>query len=311
MSKNEECQELKNIKYKSMLQNSKKSDDIDDSLSFDYDIDSGDSSSFGKNLENLLKDDYIIEDNLKVHSKDSKDLFKLSQNVLKSFKNRAKNGKPIGVIIIDDVSFKKQVDTLNALNITLTMSFLPSTPIHPNSTKLAHSTKNAMIHLPLEALNFGNEETDTLRVGDSYEVIENRIKSLREDFPHLNYVNNHTGSKFSSNYRAVKHLVKAMTKYNFRLLDSKTSPKSKIRGVLKEFKEPYFVRDVFIDNEADVQYIKKQIRLAIKKAKSKGYVVIIGHPRVDTIRALRELRGELSELNLISVDELYSYVLGR
>ena len=209
------------------MQSVEKTDSIKEQSSLEVDsLENVDTINRG--LKHIL-DSSPIDDNIKIYGK--KDLFRYSQNKLELLKYSSK--KPIGVLIIDDVSFKKQVDALNNLNIPLTMAFLPSTHIHPHSTQLANRTKDAIIHLPLEANSYKKEETNTLRVTDSYSVILNRVKQLREDFPNIKYINNHTGSKFSSNYRSVKHLVTAMKKYNFILLDSKTSSKSKIKTVFK------------------------------------------------------------------------------
>ena len=48
----------------------------------------------------------------------------------------------------------------------------------------------------------------------------------------------------------------------------------------------------------------------LKKAKRKGYVVIIGHPKKETIIALRQSRPSLMELELMSVSEFFAFILG-
>ena len=64
-------------------------------------------------------------------------------------------------IIFDDVSFAGDVKQIKALNIPVTMSFLPPTSRHPDSAKLAADEPYYMVHLPMEAMNFNSPEKST------------------------------------------------------------------------------------------------------------------------------------------------------
>ena len=75
-----------------------------------------------------------------------------------------------------------------------------------------------MIHLPLEALNFHQNGHHLLLSTDTKETIEGKIKTLKKDFPNLTYVNNHIGSKFTQNERAMKFLLEALNQEGMLLL---------------------------------------------------------------------------------------------
>ena len=276
-------------------------------------------NDFNKTEKNLSKILNIFDEDInKSYINEKKEELKLSKNIkinnkkLK-YKHKFKDyfKKPTLVIIIDDVSFKWQVEKIKSLNLNLTMSFLPSTKKHSSSTMLANEQDFSMIHLPLEANNFSAEEEVTLSVFDDYEKIEVFMKKMRKDFPKVRYINNHTGSRFTSNYEAVKRLLKACLKYNFVLLDSKTSANSKIKIVSKELNMPYIARDVFIDNENSIAYIKNQIKLATRIAKKNGLAVVIGHPKDKTIEALKMSKDLFKGFNLINVGDLYNIVYKR
>jgi len=63
-------------------------------------------------------------------------------------------------------------------------------------------------------------------------------------------------------------------------LDSRTSSKSKIGKIAKEFHRAYIYRDVFIDNVKNSSYILKQLQKGVKLAKKRGFAVVIGHPHM-------------------------------
>jgi len=147
--------------------------------------------------------------------------------------------KPKLAIIIDDVSLATQVRKIKSIGIPLTLSFFPPKSTRPNSAKLASHERVYMVHLPMEAYNFTAEEPLTLRVKDSQKIITHRIKEIKRLFPRVRYINNHTGSKFTSNEVAVNRLIYALNKYNIHFIDSRTTAKTKAPKVMKNFGYKY------------------------------------------------------------------------
>jgi polysaccharide deacetylase 2 family uncharacterized protein YibQ len=184
------------------------------------------------------------------------------------------------------------------------ISFFPVTKKHPQTARLARKEPFYMVHLPLEAMNFSAEEPLTLRVNDSMATMEKRLRSIKKDFPRLRYVNNHTGSKFTSDYKAVSKLYKAARKHNIDIVDSRTIASTQLPEVYKDFNRKLLSRDVFLDHKADVNYICGQIKLAVNTAIHNGKAIAIGHPRRDTIKALKECKSYLNEVNLVYLFEL-------
>ncbi len=103
---------------------------------------------------------------------------------------------------------------------------MPPTKMHPNSAKITKNLPFYMIHFPLEATSFRGEETDTLHIGDSYEKIETRVAQIRKWYPDAKYTNNHTGSKFTAHEESMDKLFKALVKYDFIFMDSRTTGKT-------------------------------------------------------------------------------------
>ncbi len=207
-------------------------------------------------------------------------------------------------IIIDDVSFKRDVRAIKQLKLPLTMSFLPPSKRHPDSAKLAQHESFYMVHLPLEAMNFSSEEPFTLHVNDSQKEIQNRIKSIVKLFPRVKYINNHTGSKFTANESAVNRLIYTLRQDGIMFIDSRTTAQTKVPQVMKNYGAPYVARDVFLDHESDLSYIKKQIEVAVNKAKKHGSAIAIGHPRPETLQALAESKALFKDVELVRIDGL-------
>lgn len=212
--------------------------------------------------------------------------------------------KPKLAIIIDDVSFAHDVASIKALHMPLTMSFLPPSPAHPDSALLASEEKLYMVHLPLEAMHFSAEEPITLRVSDSNAIIKQRVKQVKALFPRAYYVNNHTGSRFTSDRRAIEDLIVALSKEGIGFLDSRTTAETKVPDVMAFMGKPYIARDVFLDHESDIPYIEKQIKKAIAKAKKHGSAIAIGHPRKETLQALKNSIGVLESVELVYVNKV-------
>ena len=209
------------------------------------------------------------------------------------------------VILIDDVSTKAQKDKILNIGYTVNMAFLPPTKTHKDSASIAQNLPFYMIHFPMQASSaFKGEEINTLKITDSYETIEKRVKQLRDWYPNAIYTNNHTGSVFTENEEAVDKLFRALKKYNFIFVDSRTSAKSVIKKYAKKYDMPYIVRNTFIDNDRDYKSIQTQIIKAIEIAKKQGYAIAIGHPHDITLKVLKESKHLLKDVEPIYMNKL-------
>ncbi len=213
-------------------------------------------------------------------------------------------GKPKLAIIIDDVSFLYQVEQIQKIPYKVTPSFFPPTKVHPDTIKLSHRFKFAMIHLPLEAIGYIHPEPQTLLVGSSKKEIRDRIDEIKREFPQIHYYNNHTGSKFTSNLRDMRYLISYMNSKNLHFVDSRTTAATKAGEVCKALHIRLLSRDVFLDNVAKRKDIIEQLKKAVKIAKKNGYAIAIGHPHKNTLKTLIEAKPYLKGVEMVYVNEL-------
>ncbi|HED6142641.1 TPA: divergent polysaccharide deacetylase family protein [Campylobacter coli] len=243
----------------------------------------------------------IIDGNL---SKIDENLSK-EENLTKDM-NLSKTKQARLAIIIDDMANISQVRALQALKLKLIPSFFPPDKNHIDTPKLALKFDFYMVHLPLAAMNYTKPELDTLNPSDSEKRIFKKIQQVKKDFKDLKFINNHTGSLFTSDEKAMKKLYKAFEKEELIFVDSKTIASSKAPKVAKALGQIYIQRDVFLDNRDDVAYIKNQLIEAVRLAKQKGFAIAIGHPRKNTFKALEQSKDLLKSVELVYLSEIYA-----
>jgi len=215
-------------------------------------------------------------------------------------------GKPKLVIIIDDVSSSRQLKRIKALDIKVTPSIFPPSELSMKSHRLAKGLKHYMIHLPMESGSKQfNKQYKTLKTTFTKAQMEARAKELRKLFPTARYINNHTGSVYTDDYKAMHTLYTALRKEGFVFVDSRTIASTKVPKIADQFGDAYVGRNIFIDNEHTVPYIHAQLRKAVKMAKKNGYAIAIGHPHKMTMKALASAGNIFKEVELLYIDELY------
>lgn len=215
-------------------------------------------------------------------------------------------GKPKLVIIIDDVSTSAQLKRIKALDIKVTPSIFPPSELSMKSHKLAKGLDHYMIHLPMESGSKQfNKQFKTLKTTHTKVQVEARAKELRKLFPTARYINNHTGSVYTDDYKAMQTLYTALREEGFVFVDSRTIASTKVPKIADRFGDAYVGRNIFIDNEHTVSYIHVQLRKAVEMAKKNGYAIAIGHPHKVTMKALASARNIFKEVELLYLDEIY------
>ena len=222
--------------------------------------------------------------------------------------HKAPNGGPKLAIIMDDISTNAQASELKKLSIKVTPSIFPPEKEHPKSAELAKEFSVYMVHLPLQALNYTNEKANTLRTGDSKEKISQRIKDIKNDFKDVKYINNHTGSGFTSDFKSTLALLDELKNSEIYFIDSLTTNKSTVLDASKKLGLKYAYRDVFLDNEQNVSKILKMINKAVAVAKKDGVAIAICHPYKSTFEALKIAQKDaFNGVEVVYVDKIYEH----
>lgn len=229
-------------------------------------------------------------------------------------KSTCKRTSPQLAIIIDDVNSFAQIKAIQNINYKITPSIFPRSKDAEDTPKLAPKIPFYMVHLPLEAQNFYQKGHQWLFVGDSKEKMEKFITQIKEDFPNLSYINNHTGSKFTQDKESMDKLLQILAKHSINFLDSKTATNTATsefyathkNALLNPCQKEFLQRDIFLDNELDIAKITKNLIDSVKLAKQKGYAIAIAHPHKETFLALKNAESFLknSGVELVYVNEI-------
>lgn len=220
-------------------------------------------------------------------------------------KKQAQKQKPKLAIIMDDMAYKSQLNDLQKLSLPITPSFFPVSPDSPDTARLAASTPFYMVHLPLEAKVPQQSRQKWILVGSSQDEIREQIATIKQDFPRLMFINNHTGSKFTASKTDMANLLQVLGEFGIEFVDSRTSADTAVPALYKQDGRTLLARDVFLDNTPSVSYTTKQLKQAIVIAKKKGYAIAICHPHQSTFKALANAKHSLfKEVELVYLKDL-------
>lgn len=207
--------------------------------------------------------------------------------------NSSVKGRAKLVLIIDDVATFEHASMVKSIGLKITPSIFPATKTHPDTPNIARSFEFYMIHLPMQAKHFDSPEIGTLTVNESFESMLEKIKKIRRDFPRAKYTNNHTGSRFTSDYDAMDKAYKALIEQGFIFVDSKTIAQTAVARAAKKYNQPYISRDIFLDDDPSAAAVRRELVAAVNLAKKRGYAIAIGHPKKNTIAVIKASKNNI------------------
>ena len=219
------------------------------------------------------------------------------------------NGLPVVAIVIDDLGYQKQlaVDFIE-VDAPLTLSFLPQAPFAGELVRQADQKgKETLLHLPMEPKEFPqvNPGPKALLTSMSNEEIRNILENDLEAFPQVAGVNNHMGSRFTEDRDKMTLVLSIIKKRKLFFLDSRTTPYSAILPLASQAGVKAIQRDMFLDNNVEVEAIREQLELLIRLAQERGSAVACGHPYPQTLQAIKEKMPELQEkVHLVPLSKL-------
>lgn len=198
---------------------------------------------------------------------------------------------PMIAIVIDDLGLNRSLTRATlSLPAPITASFLSYADDLPEQTEKARlNGHELLLHAPMEPLNPRFDPgPDALRSEMSIEEITRNLEKMLNSFNGYVGINNHMGSKFTSDKQAIAVVMDELEKRGLLFLDSLTSGKSMAWKQARDRHIPYAVRDVFLDNAHNEEDILKQLALLEKHALKSHTAVAIGHPHKETINALKK-----------------------
>ena len=218
-------------------------------------------------------------------------------------------GPPKVVIIIDDMGISpKWSKAIADLPGPLTLSYLPYAEGLQSQANYARKNQHhLMLHMPMEAKGGKMSSTPGLLKADAdaYDFMELFYKNLNS-FEGFHGVNNHMGSRLTQDREKMALVMAALSEQDLYFIDSKTIHSSVVSEIAEEARLPYLVRDVFLDHEENIDFVRNALLQLERRAYQYNYAIAIGHPKKETYKALREWLPTLEEkgIQLIHAGDL-------
>ncbi len=211
-------------------------------------------------------------------------------------------------IIVDDGGYGGEpTDIVLGLDPALTLAILPNTP---HATKLAGEAQRrgfeVMLHMPMENTSPTLVHPGQLDGGMDSAELRRLTESALAQVPGAVGINNHGGSKFTANAKALGRFMEGIKDSHLFFVDSRTTRESVAFEVARQFGIPTVARTLFLDHDNDPAAIRAQFQQLMDEARKQGSAIGICHFRPNTAEFLRENLPRLAAegIELVHVSKL-------
>ena len=207
---------------------------------------------------------------------------------------RVHASRPRIVLIIDDLGFEGQpLDRVMSLDPNVNCAILPNANRAAEfAEKLNARGYEILCHLPMEPQGNETPGRNAILTSLSDDEIARRTRENIEAIPHARGMNNHMGSRATTDRRVMTSVLRAMP-HGMYFIDSRTIGNSVAAEVAHEMNVRTAARNVFLDDDEREFAVRKQVAELAATAERNGFAIGIGHPHPATMRVLAE---ELPEL---------------
>ena len=207
------------------------------------------------------------------------------------------------VLVIDDFGYRNDniSDGFLNLSIPITCAIIPG---HTASKKFAEKAvsygKEVIIHMPMESENYSpGEDEYKLLTSMTSELLENKLIQAFESLPEAIGMNNHQGSKATSDSKTMTVLASVLKDRGKYFIDSRTSSLTIGEKTMISFGVPTARRNIFLDNNNDLDKIEEQMNKLANSAKKNGVAVGLGHARKNTLSVIEKIVPDLLDKGFV------------
>ncbi|MCA1987752.1 MAG: divergent polysaccharide deacetylase family protein [Desulfarculus sp.] len=218
-------------------------------------------------------------------------------------------GRPRVAIVIDDLGYSlAAAQRLAALGLPLGFSILPHSPHAQEIARLGKDRGlEILVHLPMEPRSYPQltPGPGALLVSMGDAELRRQTQANLDQVPGAVGVNNHMGSRFTENPRALQPVLEVIRQAGLFFLDSATSPRSQAQDLARRMGLAQGQRDIFLDHEPSLPAVERQLERLLALARGRGQAIAIGHPHSATIQVLEQASARLrSEVDFVPVSRL-------
>ncbi|GAB1484981.1 hypothetical protein MASR2M79_00270 [Aminivibrio sp.] len=177
------------------------------------------------------------------------------------------------------------------MDLPITWAIIPFQPQSENSAKRAASAEIPfIIHMPMGAQGdkAWTEKSGVIDKGMSAETVTLLLRKAMASLPEAQGMNNHRGSRATADKATMEMVMNELAATSLFFLDSRTSSSSVAYETARKKGMAAGYASVFLDNETSEESMEIQFRRGLAMASKRGWVVMIGHTRPDTLNFLRK-----------------------
>lgn len=221
----------------------------------------------------------------------------------------ASESKPAQLAIIIDDLGNSLHSGLNAIALPADITFAIM-PHRKHSKRLAERAgrlgRDILLHAPMSTVNGRYLGAGALDHSLTEEQFKQTLRFAIESMPFISGVNNHMGSELTTQRQAMTWVMEILQEKTLFFVDSRTSAQSVGYDTAQTMGLASATRDIFLDNEINIEHIHQQFKKALAVAEEYGSAIAIGHPHEATIDYLAHVLPQLkgTHLQVVKVSEL-------
>ena len=218
---------------------------------------------------------------------------------------------PAIAICIDDLGEDLAgTDRAMALPKNVTLAFLPYAESTPFLAQEAERKGHQVLaHVPMEAIGHPDPGPMSLKVGSP--DIAARLSWNIARVPGLSGINNHEGSKFSTESASLAPVMEVLAARHLFYFDSRTIAGSQGIRVAHRFGVMSGGRDIFLDDTISEAEVRQQLTDLVAEARHTGVAIAIGHPHDVTLKILTAWLAQDHGVRLVPVSEAIKLKTGQ
>ncbi|MDR1651489.1 MAG: divergent polysaccharide deacetylase family protein [Synergistaceae bacterium] len=227
-------------------------------------------------------------------------------------------------IVIDDCGADMRLARrIVSLDIPVTCAIIPNLKYAEDTAELFEENGIPyLVHVPMQALSDPDGKSGDRRYyyigsGMSEREVKDALEPLLDSLKGAFGVNNHRGSKATSDPELMGYVMDVLAERDMFFLDSRTSPRSVAYDAAAKRGLASAENSFFLDNESDREKISSAAAGAIRTVQKKGSAVAICHLRPETVFFLEDFSREVSQgrhesgVDLITLTRWAEYAKGE
>ena len=228
--------------------------------------------------------------------------------------------RQIAIVIDDFGNGMKGTEEMLNLPVKVTVAIMPFLPSTQRDAESAHAMgHDVIVHMPMEPVR-GRASwlgPGAILASLTDDEIRRRTEAAIDDVPYAIGMNNHMGSRVTTDERVMRIVLQVCKERGLFFLDSRTSWRTVVPKVARKLGVPLLQNNVFLDDIHTDRHVSKQIASVVQELKKHPSCIAIGHvgqfgliTSGELKNAIPKLRAEATFVRLSELIPLSSRVHG-